>query len=444
MPDPTKPLNNGNTGTNNLGFLPDNYLNNIINEDLLIQENNRLASNYAKANPNSVVQQPINNDKIDFPNTDNRSANYVGNPNWAFAAPNMTGKQRADAEAYHRDIIGGELLGLGAERLIGSAFKGASKLVNGTKSSNISKVSKYNPLSNELDNFIPNSTPKEVPFKSEINWSNWNKEIPDNKSLLDEYANIEQTAKQNGTWMKNADGSKFEGLPEQFVQQQSGNFKRAFGKSKLINPDGSPTIQYHGSAKKFDTFDESKFQLGDSGYSGQGIYTIPSKTTANSYATSSAKFHKGEIEPTVYELYGQANNPISSSQLIKENSTTDLFNFHRKNNWKGKLTPEESLMNYDAAIADQLPNVEIIRPWNDAREIVFPTNKQLKSATGNNGMFDMNNPNIYKALVPAAVGGAALQAQEKPNFRNGGIHNINRNNISEAFDEMMLKPYLNK
>ena len=36
------------------------------------------------------------------------------------------------------------------------------------------------------------------------------------------------------------------------------------------------------------------------------------------------------------------------------------------------------------------------------------------------------------------------QKNIKPTFRNGGIHNINRNNISEAFDEMMLKPYLNK
>ena len=71
-------------------------------------------------------------------------------------------------------------------------------------------------------------------------------------------------------------------------------------------------------------------------------------------------------------------------------------------------------MNYDAAIADQLPNVESIRPWNDAREIVFPTNKQLKSAIGNNGMFDMTNPNIYKTLVPGAMTlGALNQTNEK-------------------------------
>lgn len=237
-------------------------------------------------------------------------------------------------------------------------------------------------------------------FKSEIDWAKWNKEIPVNKSLMQEYNAIEQAHKEMGTWMKNPDGSAFKGTPEQFVQQNSENFKKAFGSSKLINPDGSPTIQYHGSAKKFDIFDESKFQLGDSGYTGQGIYTTPSKTIAESYSKSSAKFHTGEIEPTVYELYGQANNPISSSKLIKDGGKRDLFNFHRKRNWKGDLTPEESLMEYDAAISDQLPNVENIRPWHDAREIVFPSNKQLKSAIGNNGMFDMTDPNIYKSLIP--------------------------------------------
>jgi hypothetical protein len=253
-------------------------------------------------------------------------------------------------------------------------------------------------------------------FKSEIDWAKWNKEIPENKALMQEYNAIEQQAKTNGTWMKNPDGTAFQGTPEQFVQQNSENFKKAFGNSKLVNPDGSPTIQYHGSAKKFDTFDESKFQLGDAGYSGQGIYTTPSKTTANSYSTSSAKFHSGEIEPTVYELYGQANNPVSSSQLIKEGKGRDIFNFHRKRNWKGELTPEESLMEYDAAISDQLPNVQNIRPWHDAREIVFPRNTQLKSAIGNNGMFDMTNPNIYKGIVPAGIA-TGLSLEQK---QNGG------------------------
>ena len=244
-------------------------------------------------------------------------------------------------------------------------------------------------------------------FASEIDWAKWNKEIPDNTALMQEYVTIEKVGKAKGTWMKNPDGSKFTGTPEQWVQQQSSNYKAAFGETKLLNPDGSPMVLYHGSPKKFDAFDESMFQLGDSGFSGSGIYTTPSKVNAESYTVSGTRFHDGEIEPTLYEFYGRGNNPITSKQLIDnsggdigfgkvgelidKNLPTDLFNFHRKG------TPKiEQLLDYDVAIKNQSRGVSNIRPIQDAWEIVFPTNKQLKSSIGNNGMFDMTNPNIYK------------------------------------------------
>ena len=253
-------------------------------------------------------------------------------------------------------------------------------------------------------------------FKSEIDWGKWNPDTPKYPELIKEYNAIEESTKKAGTWMKNPDGSIFKGSPEQFIQQNSTHFKKAFGDSKLLNPDGSPMFLYHGSAKKFDTFDPSKFQLGDAGYSGAGIYTTPSKTTANSYATSSASFHTGDIEPTLYELYGQGNRPIKSSDLIKENQGRDLFNFHRDRNWKGELSPYESLREYDVAVSDQLPNVQNVRPLYDAREIVFPKNTQLKSAVGNVGFFDMTNPNIYKGVIPAGIATALTINQQ----RNGG------------------------
>jgi len=295
--------------------------------------------------------------------------------------------------------------------LMGGGF-GASKVSKAT--------SKAVPKAAKAASKVSKVAAKPKIFKSEIDWAKWNSDTPKYPELINEYNTIEESTKKAGTWMKNPDGSSFKGTPEQFIQQQSSWFKKAFGNSKLVNPDGSPTFQYHGSAKKFDVFDESKFQLGDAGYSGKGIYTTPSKTTANSYATSSAKFHSGEIEPTVYQLYGQANSPIGSSQLIKENKGRDLFNFHRDRNWKGALTPEESLKQYDAAISDQLPNVQNVRPWHDAREIVFPTNKQLKSAVGNVGFFDMTNPNIYKAVVPTVIGTSLLQQNENPPKKQDG------------------------
>jgi len=270
--------------------------------------------------------------------------------------------------------------------------------------------------------------PIEVPksnFKSEIDWSKWNKEIPKNKALMQEYNIIEQQTKADGTWMKNPDGSKFQGTPEQFVQQNSQNFKKAFGNSKLVNPDGSPTIQYHGSAKKFDTFDESKFQLGDSGYSGRGIYTTPDKNKASSYSLSSKSIHKdGNHEPTVYELYGQGNNPISAEDLINQKKEYDLFNFHRQKDWRGDVPLEEQMLDYDVAIRNQTRGIERVSPWNQADELVFPTNKQLKSAIGNNGMFDMTNPNIYKSLLPIILGAAGLsqqnEEQDTQKYQSGG------------------------
>ena len=257
-------------------------------------------------------------------------------------------------------------------------------------------------------------------FKSEVDWAKWNPETPTHKVLMDEYNAIEESTKKAGTWMKNPDGSSFQGTPEQFIQQQSSYFKKAFGDSKLVNPDGSPTIQYHGSAKKFDIFDESKFQLGDAGYSGRGIYTTPSKAKAESYALSSKSIHKnGNYEPTVYELYGRGNNPISAEDLIKQKKEYDLFNFHRQKDWRGDVPLEEQLLDYDVAIRNQTRGIERVSPWYQADELVFPTNKQLKSAVGNVGFFDMTNPNIYKAIVPAAIGTTALGAIEQK--KKGGV-----------------------
>jgi hypothetical protein len=272
----------------------------------------------------------------------------------------------------------------------------------------------------------PNATlAANTSFKSEIDWSKWNSEIPQNSELMKEYNAIEQTTKANGTWMKNPDGSPFQGTPEQFVQQNSQNFKKAFGESKLVNPDGSPWILEHGSPKKFDTFDESKFQLGDAGYSGSGIYTVPPKGSADSYTISGRRFHTGDIEPTIYKLYGQGNNPITSEELIKLGANSpagkemDLFNFHRKS-----APLNEQLLDYDVAIHNQNRGIARVRDLDDAWEVVFPTNKQLKSAIGNNGMFDMTNPNIYKGIAPYAIPATIGLGAASAEYQEGGFIDI--------------------
>jgi len=235
-------------------------------------------------------------------------------------------------------------------------------------------------------------------FKSEIDWGKWNKEIPENKKLIQEYNLIEQQAKANGTWMKNPDGSIFQGTPEQFIQQNSQNFKHAFGNSKLVNPDGSAMNLYHGSDNKFNMFDESLFGKTDKGMSGEGIYTSPVKDYAERVSNKN-----------MYELYGNAQNPVYSSNLIEQKKPWTeeieaLYNFNRKN---ADIPNEQKLLDYDSAITDEWIDLPGKQSMQNAYEIVFKKNTQLKSATGNNGMFDMTNPNIYKSIVPVAGGGAA-------------------------------------
>jgi hypothetical protein len=293
-----------------------------------------------------------------------------------------------------------------------------------------------------LQGYKPVTTPRanpslvKKPFKSDIDWRNWVKYTDDfdnNPDVIRHLNKIEETTKANGTWMKNPDGSPFKGTKEQFVVQQSDNFKKAFGKSKLLNPDGSPTMQYHGTAKEFNIFDPAKFQLGDSGYSGLGIYTSPSKVGAESYALSSAKFHTGKIKPTVMELYGLGKNPVRGHELPEG---TSLFNFHRPRDYAGPVPLEKQLLDHDVAIRTQRGGTRIA-PDYDSYENVFPTNTQLKSTKGNI-LFDMSNPNIYKATIPAVGLGAGyglLQNNQPEGFASGGPVSYYQGGLRRWFKE---------
>ena len=88
---------------------------------------------------------------------------------------------------------------------------------------------------------------------------------------MQEYNAIEESTKKIGTWMKNPDGSTFQGTPEQFIQQQSSHFKKAF-------PEGVNRV-YRGVGSSNNNPDFSKGYIeGD-----RGIFTA-NKELANSYA----------------------------------------------------------------------------------------------------------------------------------------------------------------
>ena len=227
-------------------------------------------------------------------------------------------------------------------------------------------------------------------FKSEIDWDKWNPETSKYPELINEYNTIEESTKKADIWMKNPDGSTFKGTPEQFIQQQSSYFKKAFGDSKLVNPDGSPAFQYHGGKKGYEQFltPQDKGYIKRDSYTGdQGIYFTPSKSRGKSYAKNTPKDDR-----ELYQTYVNMENPYTGKikgTFRKDQITNEQY--------------EELLRNeYDGIIDKNL------FPYH-RQTIVFDP-KRIKSAVGNVGFFDMTNPNIYKGLVPTVLGGTAAAA----------------------------------
>ncbi len=67
-------------------------------------------------------------------------------------------------------------------------------------------------------------------------------------------------------------------------QTETKQFKRWFGKSKIVNKDGSPKIVYHGTnGGDFNVFDWSRTQRADAGWYGRGFYFATGEGEAKAY-----------------------------------------------------------------------------------------------------------------------------------------------------------------
>jgi len=277
------------------------------------------------------------------------------------------------------------------------------------------------------------------PPKSEINWGKWNKEILENKPLMQEYNAIEETSKANGTWMKNSDGTPFNGTPEQFVQQQSQNFKNAF-------PDYYGETLTTRSNNQFDTFDESKFGTTDEGWYGKGIYTFPTEQAkqkglgtmygSNEYDLYVNSANKGFVEEPLVEaaeMY-QKNTDQLFNDLKAHNE--DYIKKYGSNDLTERLVKEsydDLLKKIKAGEENNINQYTTLTVPSSANETIIPFSNRVKSAKNNNGMFDMANPNIYKALIPAIGVGAASQI---PQNKYGGSSGYK---IGDEIDEDTMR-----
>ena len=161
------------------------------------------------------------------------------------------------------------------------------------------------------------------------------------------------------------------------------NFVRWFGDSKVVDKDGEPLVVYHGTASSFESFDLRKVgSATDSGSLGSGFYFSSDPQVVERRQLGMAVYlslsnpliikmpdFKTEKLDLVTSLLGVANTGLNAetSNAIREAAIS-----------KG----------YDGVILDYSPT------GYQHREFVVFDSTQIKSATGNRGTFDPNNPNM--------------------------------------------------
>lgn len=168
-------------------------------------------------------------------------------------------------------------------------------------------------------------------------------------------------------------------------QTQTENFRRWFAGSKVVDADGKPLVVYHGT-----NYDFSVFQPNESGL----IFLSPSAEEANGFTGSrgGATTNDGVLMP----VYVRAIKPFDFEKKAHVDALMEALpygsNLRRadveRGNWNAieethNVLPTIKRLGFDGVyVKENAKNIAVFRP------------EQIKSATGNNGNFDPNNPDI--------------------------------------------------
>lgn len=171
-------------------------------------------------------------------------------------------------------------------------------------------------------------------------------------------------------------------------QTETQQFKRWFGKSKVVDADGNPMTVYHGTNKDFTVFDRAKIgSQTDDGVYGSGFYFSSNKEQAEQYGN-------------VKEYYLSIQNPLRLNDYEDIETLADHLdmvesNFSKSN---GIIRPIYNAVNQFTSHVMEKGYDGVIVDYGTADEIVVFDPAQIKSATDNIGTFDGRNRNIDYSL----------------------------------------------
>jgi hypothetical protein len=159
------------------------------------------------------------------------------------------------------------------------------------------------------------------------------------------------------------------------------NFRKWFEGSKMVDDYGEPLMLYHGTRGDFSAFDPGRIGQSDFGASGRGFYFSQDPGTAGLYAQMS----RGEGAPNMLAAYLSALNPLELGAMLPRDAVESAL-----------LTQRAREAGHDALIVRNPKD-------NMLDEVVVFEPTQIKSATGNRGTYDPNDPDIRKARGGLAV-----------------------------------------
>lgn len=186
-------------------------------------------------------------------------------------------------------------------------------------------------------------------------------------------------------------------------------FKAWFGDSKVVDENGEPLVVYHGTQKSgFTTFDE--YRIGQNTHASDGFYFTESRRNAATYSNSPpgkdavlTDDPDSEGSPGIYPVYLPLQNPL---QVDFEGRNWDgalegdYDGFDGMGDWVNRAKQD----GHDGLIANNVTDEGRFGQgygWGNVTFIAFRP-EQIKSAIGNVGTFDKNNPDIRMRRGPSS------------------------------------------
>jgi hypothetical protein len=209
------------------------------------------------------------------------------------------------------------------------------------------------------------------------------------------------------------------------------NFKNWFGNSKVVDAKSKPQVMYHGTDSSFSTFRPS--------FRG-AFFVTPSSEFANDYTTSDLDtVDKNESNPNIMPVYVRAENPFDYEnvehveKVIEYLHKTNLFRGIQPGWFEGGHWDKMEDRSVQKAIKALGFDSFYVNEFGTKNLGVYnPT--QIKSAIGNNGEFNPENPNILRQPENAKP---AIDVKEDAQA-DDVAGQITQNEIPEAIDQAAI------